>query len=134
MNDYLTVFQEALLMRLMPVFQEMTLPAIQRFHPDQYPSLAVLAGMAALLGSVVLYGFGVWIRRWPERISTEAQQARIESMRSIARQWLPYLLVLSPTPLGGILIVAAGFFRLTPIVAGLAIVAAEVLWRISPML
>ena len=134
MHDTIAIAQEAFLTRLLPVFQETTLPALLKFHPEQYPPHAVLAGVAALVASVLLYLLGVWLRRMPERVSNDAQRARIESMRALARHWLPYLLVLSPTPLGGILIVAAGFFRIHPITAALAVIAAEVLWRISPVL
>ena len=88
--------------------------------------------MGGLLAATVLYAIGVWLRRMPERVSTEEQRARIEVMRGVAREWLPWLLVLAPTPLGGVIIIAAAFFRLNwQMVCGI-IVASEVVFRAMP--
>ena len=134
MNDVLTVLKEAFMARLLPIFHEVQLPAIQKFQPDAYPAYAVAAALGALMASVLLYLLGRWLRRMPERVSNDEQRARIEGMRGVAQHWLPYLLILSASPFGGILIISAGFFALRPLVAGLAILAAEVLWRVSPVL
>jgi membrane protein YqaA with SNARE-associated domain len=128
------IFTQAFLSRLLPLYHEVVLNATLHFHPEQYPCDAVVAGAGALLASALFYAVGVWLRRMPARVSTQAQQARIARMQQTAHGWLPWLLILSPTPVGGILIIAAGFFAIRPVVAGAAIVAGEVLWRVSPLL
>lgn len=130
--DSLTIFKEALLTRLLPLFNEVTLGAIRHLQPENYALGAVIAAAGALFASVLLYLFGVWLRRMPERVSTEEQQARVCGMQQSARKWLPWLLILAPTPIGGALIMAAGFFRLHPAVTAAAVIGAELLWRISP--
>ncbi len=128
------VFQEAFLHRLLPMFSETTLAAIRNLHPEQYLANAVLAGLAALAASVVLYAIGVWLRRMPDKISTAEQKLRIEKIRLLADAWLTWLLILSPTPIGGILIISSGFFAMPRLRTALAIVAAEILWRVAPLL
>ncbi len=134
MNQWVNLFTEAFAARALPMFHEVELGAIRSFHPEQYAGSAVIAALGALAASVMLYGIGVWLRRMPERVSTPEQQVRIEAMRAAAREWLPWLLILSASPIGCVLIMAAGFFRLPPRIAALSIIAAEVLWRISPVL
>lgn len=134
MTDSITLLQEAFIARLLPMFKETTLTALRHFAPEKYPDAVWFAAAGALLASLLLYFIGVWLRRLPEKVSTEAQRARIEKMRVVAHEWLPWLLILSATPFGGVLIMAAGFFALRPFVAAAAIVAAEVLWRIAPLL
>lgn len=128
------VMWEAFLTRLLPIFHEVTLGALRNFHPEQYPLNALIAAIGALAASLILFWIGVGLRRMPERVSTAEQQARIETMRAGAQHWLPWLLILSPTPMGVILIIAAGFFRVKPMVAAAAIVAAEILFRLSPLI
>lgn len=130
----LDIFTEAFLTRLLPLFNEVTLGAIRSFHPEHYALNAVVAASGALAASILLYLFGVWLRRMPDRVSTESQKARIQKMQPAAMNWLPWLLILSASPIGGALIMAAGFFRMRPAVAAAAIIAAEVLWRISPLI
>jgi membrane protein YqaA with SNARE-associated domain len=134
MNQAFAIFIEAFLTRLLPIYHEVTLGAVKALQPQSYPAMAAIAGGGALPASAVLYGIGVLLRRMPEKVSTEEQQVRIKKMQGAAKGWLPWLLILSPTPVGGILIIAASFFRLSPLVIVLAILSAEVLWRISPML
>lgn len=124
------IFTEALLARLLPIYQEVTLGAIEHFRFADYLPNAVLAGVASLLALAIYYALGIWLRRLPERVSTDAQRARIERSRARAREWLPWLLVLSPTPIGQIFVVAAGYFRL----AWAVIVASEILFRAMPYL
>lgn len=126
------ILTEAFFARLLPVYSEVTLGAIRHFQMDAYPISAVLAGLGGLLAAAVLYAIGIWLRRMPERVSTEAQRARIEVMRKHADFWLPYLLVLSPTPIGGIFVVAAGFFRVKPGLAWLVILLSELVFRAMP--
>lgn len=126
------IFTEAFLARLLPVFQETTLTAIRHFKMEEYPTSAALAGVGALLASALLFAIGIWLRRMPERISTEEQRGRIETMRLHAHFWLPYLLVLSPLPVGQVLIIAAGFFRMKPALAAAIILASEVVFRAMP--
>ncbi len=130
----LEIFTQAFLARLIPMYHEVTLGAIRHFNLAQYPANAALAAVGALLALVVWYAIGVWLRRMPERVSTEEQRARIEAMRKGAGHWLPWLLILSPTPVGGVVVMASGFFALRPLVVVLMIVASEVLWRLIPML
>ena len=134
MDQFVAVFTEAFLAQLLPVFAEVALPSIRLLQPGMYIQAATVACAGALLAAWLLYALGIWLRRMPERVSTEAQLARIEGMRGAARHWLPYLLILAPTPVGGVLIVAAGFFRIHPLVAGLAVLGGQVLWRVSPLL
>lgn len=133
MSRLTDVATEAFTARLLPTYHEITLDAMHQFGAPP-PIAIVVAGAAALAASALLYGVGVWMRRLPTKISTPEQQLRIEKLRKVAEQWLPWLLILTPTPIGGMLALAAGFFAIRPIVAALAIVAGEVLWRISPML
>lgn len=130
----LVVFEEAFLHRLLPLFHETTLTAIRSLRPDDYVMSAAVAGIGALAASALLYAMGIWLRRLPERISTESQRARIEILRLYANEWLVWLLILSPTPFGGILIISSGFFAISKVRAALAITAAELLWRLSPLL
>jgi membrane protein YqaA with SNARE-associated domain len=127
------IFIESLVHRLLPMQPEITLPAMQAF--GQPPAIALVAAAAgALIASVALYGIGVWLRRMPKKISTEAQQARIEKLRAVAVEWLPWLLILAPSPVGGMLIIAAGFFAIRPWRVALAVMAGEAAWRLSPYL
>lgn len=130
----LHVVREAFQARLFPAFHETTLGAIRHFQPEEYISYAILAAIGALLASVSLYAIGVWLQRLPAKISTPEQQSRIALLRVFADQWLVWLLILAPSPIGGMLIVAAGFFQVTVLRATFAILAAEVLWRASPLL
>lgn len=130
----MSIITEAFVARLLPVFHEVTLPAILNLHPMEYPLAAAVAGVGGIAAAALLYVIGVWLRRMPERVSTEAQRTRIESLRATARSWLPWLLILAPTPFGGVLVMAAGFFAIRPLVAAIAIIAAEVAWRASPLM
>lgn len=130
----LDIFTQAFLSRLLPLFHEVTLGAIRHFKLEEYPLNAAVAAVGALLASALLYAIGAWLRRMPERVSTEAQRVRIEKMRGAAREWLPWLLVLSPTPVGGVIIIAAGFFRLNWRLVALIIVISEVVYRAMPYL
>ena len=130
----LLIFKEAFLARVLPIFREMILDAERTLQPDAYPAHAAIAAVGALVASVLRYLFGIWLRRIPAKVSTPEQHARIEKMQAPAKHWLPYLLILSPTPFGPALIMAAGFFKLQPWVAAAAIIAAELLWRASPYL
>lgn len=124
---------EAFIHRLVPMQQEVTLPAMHAF--GEPPPIAIAAAIvAALAGAVILYLIGIWLRRMPKKISTEEQRARIEKLRAVAMEWLPWLLILSPTPVGGLLIIAAGFFAIRPWLAAVVITVAEVAWRLSPLL
>ncbi len=125
---------EAFLSRLLPLWDEVTLGAIRSLRMEEYAQAAAIAGVGALLASVLLYGVGIWLRRLPKKVSTEAQQQRIETMREAALEWLPWLLVLSPTPIGGILIMAAGFFAVKPWKVAVMLVVAETAWRAAPLL
>lgn len=131
MNQF---FIDGALHRLLPYHHEVALNALRQFDLTAYQTHAPFAAAGALLASALLYAIGIWLRRLPGKISTEAQQARIEKLRAVAMEWLPYLLILSPTPMGGVLIMAAGFFGLRPLVAGMAILAAEIAWRVAPLL
>lgn len=124
---------ESFLHRLLPMQQEITLSAMHAFG-EPPPVAIAAAGVVALAASVILYLIGVWLRRLPKKISTEEQQARIEKLRAVAQEWLPWLLVLAPSPVGGMLIIAAGFFAIRPWMAALAVTAGEVAWRVSPLL
>lgn len=128
------IFIQAFLARLVPIYHERLLGALRNFNIDAYPHNAALAAVGALLALALWYGVGVWLRRMPERVSTEEQRARIEAMRGAAREWLPWLLVLAPTPVGGVVVMAAAFFRLTPAKVAAIVVASEILWRAMPYL
>jgi membrane protein YqaA with SNARE-associated domain len=130
----MSIITEAFVARLLPVFHEVTLPAILNLHPTEYPLAAAVAGVGGVAAAALLYLLGVWLRRMPERVSSDSQRARIEKMRAKAHEWLPWLLILAPTPIGGMLVVASGFFAIRPLVAAIAIIAAEVLWRASPVM
>lgn len=132
-DNALTLFTQGFLARLLPMADEVLLTAIQRMNPAAYPPAAVAAGIGALLASAVLYAIGVWLRRLPKRVSTEAQQERIAALRTMAHEWLPYLLILSASPIGGMLIVAAAFFELKPWKIAGMLVLAEIVWRASPV-
>ncbi len=128
------IFVEAFLTRLLPIYSEVTLGAIRHLTFEQYPQNAALAAVGALVASVLLYALGVWLRRLPERVSTDEQRARIESMRKGAGELLPWLLVFSPLPIGGIFIIAAAFFRLAPVRVAAIVGASEALFRAMPYL
>lgn len=128
----LDVLTEAFVARLVPISHEVTLNAIQRFRFEEYAAHAAVAGVGGLAALAVYYGLGIFLRRMPERVSTPEQQARIEGMRKAAHFWLPYLLILAPTPVGGVVVAAAGFFRMRALLAWAVIVAAEGLWRSMP--
>jgi membrane protein YqaA with SNARE-associated domain len=128
------VFVEAFVARLVPIYTEVTLGAIRHFQFEQYPEHAALAAVGGLLALGLFYGLGIWLRRMPERISTPEQQLRIAAMRKAAQGWLPWLLILAPTPAGAAVVIAAGFFRMNPRHAWAIIVAAEILWRAMPYL
>jgi membrane protein YqaA with SNARE-associated domain len=126
------LFAEAFLARLVPVFSEVTLGAIRHFQLESYPVPALVAALGGLSACAVFYGLGTLLRRLPERGSTPEQRARIERMRPVAREWLPWLLVLSPTPVGGVLVMAAAFFRLDWRMVAAVLIAAETVFRAMP--
>ncbi len=128
------VFTQAFLHRLLPYKHEVTLNAMRHLDLAAYKQHAPIAGLAALLASLLLYALGIWLRRMPAEVSTESQQQRIKQLHAVANGWLPWVLILSPTPIGGVLIVAAGFFAMRPWLAFAVIVAAEIAWRASPLL
>lgn len=130
MNPHL--FTEAFLRRLLPANHEVTLSAIEHFQFAQYPQSALVAAVGAMAASALLYALGVGLRRLPAHVSTEAQRARIEAMRPAARRWLPWLLLLAPSPIGGVLIMAAGFFAIAPVRVAAVLVLAEAGWRLLP--
>lgn len=133
-NVAIDMFLDAFAHRLLPIFRELELNAMVGMSPVGYEVYVVAAGLGAIIASAILYAIGVWLRRMPERISTPEQRERIEKIRGVATEWLPWLLILSPTPFGGVLIIAAGFFAIRKEVAALMIIVAEVVWRFSPML
>lgn len=126
------VFIEGFLTRLAPFYNEVTLDAIRHFHFEQYPPNAALAAVGALIASVLYFLFGIFLRRMPEKVSTEEQQLRIEVMRAQAHFWMPYLLVLAPTPVGGVVVMAAAFFRMKPWKVALIVLVTEIVWRAMP--
>ncbi len=128
------IFTQAFLSRLLPLFHEVTLGAIRHLKLEEYPAHAAVAAVGGLLAAAVFYATGVWLRRMPERVSTEEQHVRIEKMRGAAREWLPWLLVLSPTPVGGVVIMAAAFFRLNWRMVAAIIVLTEIVFRAMPYL
>lgn len=129
----LTVFKEALFSRLMPVSGETTIEALSKLQPEAYLPEALAAAAGAMIAYVILYVVGWRMRALPARISNEAQQERIAKLEKPAREWLPYLLILSPTPLGTVLLLAAGFFRLKPVITAFIVLVAELFWRASPL-
>ncbi len=126
------IFTEAFIARLLPFKHEVTLPAMWSFG-EPPPVAIATAGLAGLLAGAVLYLIGVWLRRLPKHVSTPEQRERIEKMRAGARGFLPWLLILAPTPVGGMLTIAAGFFAVRPWMAALMLIAAEAAWRLSPL-
>jgi membrane protein YqaA with SNARE-associated domain len=132
MSNQTDIVAEAFLARLVPIFHEVTLGAIRHFQFENYAPNAALAALGGLAAAAVLYAIGVWLRRMPERVSTDAQQVKIEKLRAVAHEWLPWLLVLAPTPVGGVLVMAAGFFRLNPRLAWAVILLSEMVFRAMP--
>ncbi|MFM9890361.1 MAG: hypothetical protein ACKVOE_06975 [Rickettsiales bacterium] len=128
------ILTDAFLHRLWPAHAEVTLRAMQSLDVAAYQASAPWAAMGALLASTLLYLIGVRLRRLPKHISDASQQARIETIRHVASAWLPWLLFMGPTPVGGVLVLAAGFFGVKPWIATLMLVSGEAAWRISPLL
>ena len=128
------IFTQGFIARLVPSAHEVLLPAIRSFHFEKYPQNAALAALGALTASVILFYIGVLLRRWPERASTEDKHAQMESMRAKAQSIVPWLLVFAPLPVGGMIIIAAGFFRLKPAKVAMILIAAEMLYRAMPYL
>lgn len=128
------VVSEAFLARLAPIYSEVTLGAVRHLKFEEYPAHAALAAFGGLTALVLYYVAGILLRRMPERVSTEEQQARIEAMRKAAGGWVPYLLILAPTPVGGVVVMATAFFRYKLAIAVPIILAAEVLFRAMPYL
>ncbi len=126
------IFTEAFFARLLPINHEVTLGAIEQFQFAEYPANAALAGVGGLLALGFYYAMGIWLRRMPARVSSEAQRARVERMRVPAREWLPWLLVLAPTPIGSIFVMAAGFFRLDWRLVWAVLFVSECLFRAMP--
>lgn len=128
------IFTEAFIARLLPMFHEVTLGAIRNLQFELYPANALLAGLGGLLALAVYYVVGVWLRRMPERVSSDEQRARIDAMRGAANEWLPWLLILSPTPVGGVVVMAAGFFRMRAAMVVVIATGSEMLFRAMPYL
>ena len=129
------VFTQAFIARLIPSSHEVLLAAIRNFHFEQYPLNAAMAAWGALTASVILYFLGMLLRRWPERAGGSAEQREhIARMRAQAQGIIPWLLVFAPLPVGGMIIIAAGFFRLRPARVAAILVASELLYRAMPYL
>lgn len=134
MSDIILVMKEALFARLMPLYSEITITASATLKPEHYPLYAAAAIAAAMVAYALLYLLGMRMRRLPARYSTDEQRARIAALEAHARYWLPYLLVLAPTPLGTVLLLAAGFFSIRPWLVAFVACAAELLYRYMHML
>lgn len=130
----LQLIYEAFLARLLPLYDEVTLGAIRNLRIETYPQAAFYSGLGALAASFILYFIGTRMRRLPDRFSTDMQQARVEYLRATAHEWLPWLLILSASPIGGMLVLAAGFFAVKPWKVVTMLVVAEVAWRAAPLL
>ncbi len=128
-NAHIIVAKEALFQRLMPVFNEIHLGAIEAFSSKPALSLVLAAMAGAMIAYAFLYFLGIRMRRLPERISTDAQRERIAALGKEAKFWLPYTLILAPTPLGTVLVIAAGFFGIRWWWVALITLAAECAWR-----
>lgn len=128
-----SLFKEALFSRLMPVFHETTINAVVKLRPDTYPQEALVAAVGACIAYAILYLIGWRMCALPARVSTESQQVRIAAMEKPVRDWLPYALILAPTPFGTVLLLAAGFFRLSPVLTASVVLCAELFWRASPL-
>lgn len=128
------IFTQAFIARLIPSAHEVMLPAIRNFHFEQYPQNAAMAAWGALTASVILYFIGMLLRRWPERASTDEKRAQMENVRTKAQSIVPWMLVFAPLPVGGMIIIAAGFFRLRPAKVAIILLASEALYRAMPYL
>ncbi len=129
------VFSQAFVARLLPSAHEVLLPAIRNFHFEQYLPNAAMAACGALTASVVLYFVGMLLRRWPERAaSTDEKRTQMENVRARAQSIIPWLLIFAPLPVGGMIIIAAAFFRLRPARVAVILVATEILYRAMPYL
>lgn len=126
------VFTEALFARLLPVNYETTIDAMANFATDETLLQHLLA---AALGAIVAYGILYWVgtrmRKLPERVSSPEERERVAALGRKAKFFLPFLLVLSPTPFGTVILVACGFFRLNPWLTFAIAIAAELAWRIA---
>ena len=128
------IFTQAFLAQLIPTQHEVLLGAIRHFQFAQYPQNAALATLGALGACLVLFGIGILLRRLPERVSTPEPQQRIVAVRGKAQDILPWLLVFAPLPVGGLVVIAAGFFRVKPVNVALILIASETLYRAMPYL
>lgn len=133
-SEPLRLLQEAFLHRLLPFHHEVTLAAIRSLRIEDYPVAAFYAGVGALAASLLIYGIGIAMRRMPDRFSNESQQARVEYLRATAHAWLPWLLILSASPMGGLLALAAGFFGIKPWKVVAMLLIAEIAFRAAPLL
>lgn len=133
------VFKEALFARLMPAFSETTLDAIVQFKANRADFLSIYfqhafyAMLGACLAYAILFVIGHRMRAISERSGNEEQKARIDAMGRSFRGWAALLLVLAPTPLGTVIVLAAGFLRVRIWIFALIVCAAELFWRLSPL-
>lgn len=127
------LIKEAFLTRLLPLFDEVTFNAIRSLRMQDYLQAAIWSGVGALAASLLLYAVGIWLRRMPSKVSTPEQQARIGKLKTAADEWLPWMLILSPTPIGGMLVMAAGFFAIRPWKVLTMLLVAEFAWRGAPL-
>ncbi len=135
MNESILIAaKEAFFARMMPVFSEVSIDAIARFKRAEYFEHALAAGLASLVAYAILYLIGTRMRALPKHVSTPEQRERIDIMAVHAGFWLPYLLVLAPSPFGTVVLLAAGFFAMRPWKVALIVSGAEIVWRLLPII
>jgi hypothetical protein len=110
----LTVFIEAFLHQLMPMFTELTLPAMQAFGMTPLTEPIIISVFAALLAAMTLYLVGyLSASHILQKLNPERYQLLHKKLSSTL---LLTMLVLG-SPLGFILAFSAGYVRTPPMLS-----------------
>lgn len=118
------LFMQALLARLLPIYDEVTLSAWIGFGHALSASVIIIAMLGALLGYAILYGAGRILAhsRWIEaRIAGKSEKAQ--------RIIMPLLCIAPLTPFTLPIVLGAGLYRVKIRHAACVILCAETLHR-----
>lgn len=124
MDFQIELFSQALLARLLPIYDEVTFSAWIGFGHALSASVIIIAILGALLGYTILYSAGRMLARasWIEsQIAGKSKKAQ--------RILLPLLCVAPLTPFTLPIVLGAGLYRVKIRYAACAIIFAEILYR-----
>lgn len=119
MDHLPTIFIEALLSNLLPIFNEVTLPAMRAFGTPHLLLANAVSVAGAMVAFLLWFGGGYVLTQRLERLEKFRE---LQTKRDTLRWWL----FLHPTPFGFAFSWLAGAVRVSWIEAGVVVLAAQI--------